>query len=303
MVPWLMFAVWFSNAAIMAKPASTGARGLPVIVAINHLAAGRYEQAVAVSNRLVQSRSTAPAGSAIKGIALARMGRYADALPWLGVSNGLSIFENQGGRKAYADALRAVGEGRRAWEVRSVLAEPGGRAMQRLRAMCHGIDDLLSVGATEEAIRLGEEVLALAPGSASAHAHYAAALLAGGQQESAEWHHWMSTRITNIELPQRVLNGARIAVVYGDVTSAESAWERALELRPQSVKVVAGYAAWLREHGDVDGAWAVLDGDRVQGLQDAAIVVERTQTLELIDATEARSERDRLDRLFPSRAQ
>ena len=301
MIPWMMFTVWCSSTAIMAKPASDGGRGVPVIAAINHVAAGRYEHAVTVSNRLLQSRSTAPVGSALKGIALARMGRYADAMPWLGVADGLSIFENQGGRKTYADALRSVGEGGRAWEVRSVLAEPGVRPVRRLRAMCHGIDDLLSVGAIEEAIRLGEDALALAPGSATAHAYYATALLAGGERDLAEWHHWVSARTTNIELPQRVLNAARIATLYGDVEAAGSAWERVWELRPLSSSVVAGYAAWLREQGDLDGAWAILNGVRVQKLQDAFIVAERTRTLRGMDSKASQNEQDRLERLFPSR--
>ncbi len=299
MFPWLIFSLWFATNPTGAQQLGGGG-GAPIVAAINHLGAGRNEQAAALANQLLQHRSTALLGSGLKGIALARMGRQSDALPWLRVSSGLSIVENQGGRKAYADALRSVGEGRQAWQVRSSLAAPGVGPMRRLRAMLDGIEDLLSEEATIDAIDLGSLAIALAPGSAAAHAHYAAALLAADEREEAEFHQWLSARLTAMNLPQQLLNEARIAMAYGDVVGAEVAWERARELRPNSATVAAGHAAWLRSQGNIDDSWATLNRDPFRRMQDESIVEQRIRTLLSMDPNQAREEAERFERLFPT---
>ena len=268
---------------------------------IRLLEASRYRQAAQVAKRILQRDPTSPAVVSLMGIALARSGHQADALPWLELGQGNLMYLEYGGASAHADALRAAGMGARAWRVRSAAIDPTWPLRRRVRARCHGIDDLLSAGRIHSARELGQETVLEAPHSATAHAFYATALLMNGSLLEAEFHQWIARLLSDRRIPRIAINEAWISAQYGDEVGARRAWSRAGIQRRNDPQIAAWYAEWLRRQDDLEAAWSVLDRTAIARQQHTALVLERIQILEgLGRANAAEKERKRAQQLFPT---
>ena len=262
---------------------------------------GRYRQAVRQSRRILERSGSSPAVVSLMGIALARSGLHSDALPWLEQGKGTRMYSEHGGASAHADALRAVGFGERAWRVRSGAIEAEWSAGRRVRALSHGIDDLLSSGRVQAALEAGEAAVLQAPNSATAHAFYSTALLASESIAEAEFHHWLSQRLSNRRIPRIAINEARLAAQYDDEVGALRAWSRASIQRRNDPQIAAWYAEWLRSRGEFSTAWSVLDRPAMGRQQHAALIIERIRVLEgLGRVNDSEKERIRAQRLFPA---
>ena len=262
---------------------------------------GRYRQAVQLSRRILERGSASPAVVSLMGIALVRSGLNSDALPWLEQGMGTQMYLEHGGAPAHADALRAVGFGARAWGVRAAAIDPSWPVGRRIRAQCHSIDDLLSAGHVQAAVEVGEGAVLEAPNSATAHAFYSTALLASGSVAEAEFHHWLSQRLSNRRIPRITINEARLAVYYSDDVGALRAWGRASIQRRNDAQIATWHAEWLRSQGELEMAWSAVDRTNLARQQHAALIFERIRVLEALGRPgDAQKERVRAQRLFPT---
>jgi tetratricopeptide (TPR) repeat protein len=267
---------------------------------VQHLRAGRYMAAAKGARLLIRRGASTPAPRAVMGIALARQELYADALPHLYATQGTLPYTSFGGAALHADALRAAGRGREAWEMRQEGLGLYTQSKQMVHVLAAGLEDLLSISALEEAIVLGERAIEAEPGSSFAHAVLTRVLLAKGDLAQAEFHHWLS----KLHEPNRVariqVNQAGIAEAYGDVPGAAASWKRARKIRRSDVHIAALQVGWMRRTGRLEQATTVLEQKRWDDKQTPEICIETILVhLALQNTTAAQRAWERMANLFP----
>ena len=295
----ILIAIMVGNAHAKQAPGVKGPKTQfrTVLRLVEH---GRYKAAVKAADSVLERHPGAVAVRGLKGIALARLGRYSDALRFLESSQGTQVYLEAGGVSAHADALRAAGQGRAAWRIRSAHLSPTDPQNARVKSRCHGIDDLLSVGDALEARGLGELAVLEAPESATAHAFLASALLAMGDVDGAQFHQWLAKQYSVKRVPRIAINEARIAAVYGDDLMARRAWSRARVMRKKDPRILAWQSEWLRSKGEHQFAIAGLTKEWVANVQHPDVLSERIRVYRSLEQhKKADLEYRRLVRLFP----
>ena len=262
------------------------------------LGSGRYAQAIHQARRALSLDSGAAGMQAILGIGLARTGDTSEALRYLEQSAGTMAYVELGGLAAHADVLRSHGLGHQAWSIRRQRLSDSLSDRQIVQTLVQGVDDHLVAGDLSGALDLGEQAVAQDPESPAAHAFLATALLAMGDVDGAEYHHWLSRRGLRRRLARVAVNQALLAERAGDLIGALNSWERLEVMRRHDPGLAAWHAAWMRRQGWVEMAKArVLSVDS----RDPELLAERVRILlELSEAEDASRELMMLERLFPS---
>jgi hypothetical protein len=264
------------------------------------VARGRYPAAIELSRRALVRQPRATAMRALLGIALARTGRLADALPHLEASAGVMAYIEIGGFGAHADALRAAGDGRGAWMVRSQRLTPALQSRARVQTLCQGVDDLLVSGDTVGAMALGRAAVLEDPSSSAAQAFLATALLAADRVEEAEFYHWLSMTGVSRRLARVLVNGAWLAERQGDFVAGFHRFDQLRVMRRTDVRIAAWEAGWLRRVGRAEEGVRRLKSSIWVAQQHPELEAERVRLLRSVgDAEGAERALTRLVRLFP----
>lgn len=295
--------VWMLGLGLGFAQQAPGPRGrkAQLETAMRMLERGRFGAAIRTSKEIAAKRPNHAGARAVMGIALARSGRFSDALPHLEVSQDSMLYTQLGGYGAHADALRAAGLGGEAWALRSIQLEPHRSDVEQVRVYCHGIDDLLSIGDVAGAVALGEVAVELAPAAPAAHAFYSTALLWSGDMESADFHDWLSRSSSKVRISRVPINQAWLGEVVGDEIAGYRAWSRARVMRKRDPRVAAWEAGWWRRQGKPEMGWTVVNAQRFASHQSSDLMAERVLLLTILGRREhASQELERFGHLFPA---
>lgn len=186
------------------------------------LDAGLYEEAIRAMKMTLMTKDQPPLWSRL-GMALARAGRYDEAL--VAFSFGEGLYYEQAAIPDHADALRGLGRCEEAMALRrsGLLTARDEAATSALYVGL--VDDALGCGKPALAIEIGDEALAFAPDSAPVYAAISDAWRALQEQVEADWH----LRVANDLSPE----DSRVKVANLRAFAAEGRWSEINAMLPR----------------------------------------------------------------------
>jgi tetratricopeptide (TPR) repeat protein len=241
-----------------------------------------------VHKYLAEQRALGPLDDnhlALEAVAFAKQERSQQAIAGFSRSEGCQLYENIGMR-FHADALRAVGEGRAAAELRTMQLEltelPPALAhiakMERIR-------DLVSAGAYDEALEAADQAIAEKPQWAAYYAAKSEVYTAMGDYEEASWWLWMAefrfVRPESVLYPQAALMTAIGDGGHAELLLRDNAKGRRHrpELWRHLVEAIAQTERW-------EYALQVLDRQLIASMPDPTLRALRARVLHGLGRTD-----------------
>ncbi len=229
--------------------------------------------------RAVEAQPDDPLASIQLAVDLVRAGRPAEAIPYFGFAEGTTAFERA--LPTYADALREVGRGREAAELRR---DRGGEEPS-LKAALAVVADLQAAGDRLGALDAVEEAEAAFPGAAVVFDYEADVRLDLGEVAEAEaalalaWHRGAST-------PRRVRVEARLLALAGDQVAALALMEPRAHGKTAKEDDVHLLGSLLNATGEGQRTLGILDLPRWRASQTPTLQAIRVEALLAAGRTE-----------------
>ena len=246
---------------------------------------GQYRLATQAANKKLSEDPDNVELHAIIGVAWAKNSFFADALGAFSLCPGSVYYENQG-IEAHADALRSVGRGEEAVVLRlQRLLDPSLNEGRTMKVLLGAVDDLREVGDLAGAMAFAEQAEALFPRSPMAHAVMADIYLDAGDLDAADQAIWAMSRMGGTSRGAAVQ--ARRALLDGDYTEADAVLESARQFRTPTVRLAALRAEVLRQGGDPHTAAELLERNRWRALEAPELLQVRLMVYADMEDTES----------------
>lgn len=256
-------------------PKGTKDPSIPVS-AMEALQQGQLARAWRFADNHLQRQPRGRAGHAVMGGVESRMGWAVEAVDAFDAGVGARWY-GAVGRSLHANALRAVGRGREAADLRRDDQRDERKAVQ-LRTWVAMVDDLRAAGDPAGAERVLAGGMAAFPRSSVLMSVGADLALDAGDIAGAEaWlaliHHYVGpvrrTRHVNL----------RIAVMEGNHERVDTVSAALLRAEPGDAQALAGLAHSLVDRGEPQEAWAVLQGIEARRRGDASLLTAEARAL------------------------
>jgi Flp pilus assembly protein TadD len=248
-----------------------GAQGLGSLEML--IQRGQYRLATqAVFKRLAESPDDVEL-HAILGVAWSKNDFYTDALGAFALCSG-SIYYEDRGIEAHADALRAVGQGEAAAALRlERLLDADLNEGRELKVLIGAMDDLREAGDFDGALAIADRAEALFPRSPMAMAAVADVYLDIGDLDAADAAIWAMRQLGDTTRGAAVL--ARRAIIDGDLTEADAILEDSRRFRNPTARLASLRAEVLRLGGDPHSAADLLERNRWRALETPELIQVR----------------------------
>ncbi|MEL6347283.1 MAG: hypothetical protein AAFV53_29475 [Myxococcota bacterium] len=252
------------------SPMKAGSLGLQMMIK-----SGRYRVAVDNASKQLDEDPDNPELHAAQGVAWSRLGYPADALGAFQFSGGAAFYEDVG-IEAHATALREVGDGEAAVDLRSQrLVSSSLTDSREFRLWYNLIDDLRVAGRPEEALDSVAASLSIYPNAPATYAQLADCYYAMGFDEEGDAALWTSERLGGSQLT-RILN-IEHALANGDLMHADALSNNLRQFRVPDPRLLGLRVEVLRQMGDLDEAAALLERSRYRLTEAAEVLIARAR--------------------------
>lgn len=232
------------------------------------------------------------------GVAFQRSGFDADAVVSLGFGEGSRFYESTG-LEAHAEALRSLGLGAQAAELRAQrLALPFEKDAGELTVLLGLVDDRVSSGELDLALDWAESAVALFPRSPAAHAYLAQVAWFLGEVEQAEYGLWWSQHLGSSQ--RGSILAMEMAIARGDLKAAREALDAARDQKRRRQHLRVLHARLMMLEGDPEGAVLMLESSGVRNIASPENLAVRAWAMSSVGMqTEAREALELGQALYP----
>ena len=243
---------------------------------------GQYRLAVQNINHQLEKTPDNIELFAMLGTAWSKMGHSTDALVMFQLCPGSVYYEDQG-LDAHADALRSLGEGEAAASLRlQRLLTSGLDEGRQLRILLWAADDLRAAGDYSSALEVAYRAEALFPRSPMVFAILADIWMDAGDLDKADAAIWATSLHGATSRGASVR--ARRAILDEDFTEASEILEAARIFRNPTSRLASLRAEVMRLQGDPHAAADILERNRWRMMEQPELIAARLRVYADLEA-------------------